>query len=727
MITIRRALERIVKFFHLDSWIRFLMLCVITGIAAGLVGAAFDQGLYYLYKVLYTDILSQIKPGTLSGLALLILIPAVGLFLAGAIAARWAPETRGSGTDVVIRSFHRDQGALRTRTPLIKGLCTILTIGSGGSAGKEGPTALIGAGIGSAVAGAFGLSVRDRRILMLAGCAGGLGAVLRAPLGGALFAAEMLYREPDFEHDAIIPGVISSVTAYSVFTALLGQDPFLQFSSSDSAGYWPPVFPSAPGMMGVELLHYAMLSVCCAVVAFLFVKAFRLIRDRLFSRLPVPMQVRPALSGMALGGLAAVLMITQGVAPDQVLGEGRVFMRALIEDALSVSSRGLSDPSLALTVLGILLLSRILATGLTVGSGASGGLLFPTLLVGALAGAVYAKFWQGLAWMPDEMTLTPGARAGMLVVGMGAVCCGCTKTPIACLVLISEMTGSYGLVVPLMLCCASTYLLTRSFGMEDEQVPCIADSPAHRSDFLVNVLEDIRVADALTGRVKPELIPADLPFDKILERIKHSKATTYPIVDEEDCLVGIFSLNDIRQIMNERDVGRLVVAGDLGTTHVPTVTLETRLSAALSLFTQKNIDELPVVEEVSAATSHRRQHTRRVKRPRGIAGTRRVVAMLTRHDLISAYRKRLQDLETLDTQESTGGRIFEDERASNGGAQSALLPPDAPPDPAWKTSPLRDASSVDEDLLEEPKEGSSRDREEPSGAPPPERGSGAGA
>src|SRR4029078_10038169 len=178
-------------------------------------------------------------------------------------------EATGHGTDSVIRAFHRQKGEIRARVPLVKGICSALTIGSGGSAGKEGPIAQIGAGFGSTVATLLRLSVRDRRILMLAGGARGIWGVFKAPLGGAIFAAEVLYSEPDFEHEAVIPGVISSVTAYSVFTAVDGHARILQFRDSSGVILPPIMFPSEGASTFAELLHYGILSLICSLVAFL--------------------------------------------------------------------------------------------------------------------------------------------------------------------------------------------------------------------------------------------------------------------------------------------------------------------------------------------------------------------------------------------------------------------------------------------------------------------------
>jgi CBS domain-containing protein len=162
----------------------------------------------------------------------------------------------------------------------------------------------------------------------------------------------------------------------------------------------------------------------------------------------------------------------------------------------------------------------------------------------------------------------------------------------------------------------------------------------------------------LFSRSKPELIPATLTFDEVLERVKNSNATTFPIVDDKECLVGIFSLSDIRKIINEQAIGSLVVAGDLGTTSVVTVTMDTNLSDALTLFTQRKINVLPVVEVPPPEKHARTVSSRKLIRPRGLVGNRKVIAMLTRQDLIDAYRKRIFDLESADAKESAGSNVF---------------------------------------------------------------------
>ena len=717
MRKVPRAFENAARFFHLETWFRLLLLCVLIGIVAGLGAYGFDFALRYLSKVVLDDLLfKNVSEG--HNYWMLMAIPAAGGALVGVLGLLLAPEAVGHGTDAVIRAFHRNKGEIRARIPLVKGMLSILTIGSGGSAGKEGPIVQIGAGFGSTLATWLKLSIRDRRILMLAGVAGGIGAIFKAPLGGALFAAEFLYRDPDFEHDAVIPGVISSVTAYSVFTAIDGNhDLIFKFIQPNGSPLPPITFPSDGSSAFGELLHYAILSLICATVAFVFVKGIKLIEHYVFKPLPLPKVIKPALGGAMLGLFALLLMFAishvstppnqtlGGSSPTHIMSGGYDYLQSVINSAQDNTK---TDVWVAMKLAGFLALvvvAKIISTGFTLGSGGSGGLLFPSIFVGGIAGAAYAKFIRAMdsaGLVPSFLAMQPNARVGMILVGMGGVFAACTKTPIASLVMISEITGSYGLAVPLMMTCASAYLLSNSFTMNEEQVNGMADSPAHRGDFLINVLEEITVADVLAERASPpEMIPADMPFPKVLERIKISTASVFAVVDERQCLSGIFSLGDIRQIMNEQMVASLIVAGDLATTDVPTVTPETNLDEALRLFTQKNLDELPVVESTSRESAARTRVSSAMRVPRGPTGTRRVVGMLSRRDLIAAYHRKLHAIQSAGILESTGSHVF-------GGA---------PPPEIVETSTVivdeelltretlpasADASSPTEDMLKEP-------------------------
>jgi CBS domain-containing protein len=233
-----------------------------------------------------------------------------------------------------------------------------------------------------------------------------------------------------------------------------------------------------------------------------------------------------------------------------------------------------------------------------------------------------------------------------------------------------------------------------------------------------------------SGRPRPELFPADLPFPEVLERLKHSQATTFPVVDENGCLVGVFSLSDIRQIMNEQSVGGLVVAGDLGTPQVVTVKPETRLSDALTLFTQKNVNELPVVEDAPPGQSGSPLASKRIRPPRGPVGSKRVLGMLTRQDLIHAYCQRVQELQAAEAQEAQGSTVLKDAQVAT---LQAVPPTGAHPavreeEPALWRKRASPAPVAEEEMLKDPREqtaaGETAPPEETPGLPEEPTGTG---
>jgi len=228
--------------------------------------------------------------GTSLRLWLLVLLPAIGGLLSGIIVYTWAPEAEGHGTDAFIDAFHNKQGVVRTRVPFVKGLASIITLATGGSAGREGPIAQIGAGIGSWFGRILKLNIRERRLLLLAGSAGGLGAIFRAPLGGALTAVEVLYRE-DFETEGVVLCIISSSASYAIFTGIFGHQPIF-------------AIPTIKFSSALELILYAILGLVCVPFGYIYVKTFYGLRDRFFRKLPIKRALIPALGGILVGLIA---------------------------------------------------------------------------------------------------------------------------------------------------------------------------------------------------------------------------------------------------------------------------------------------------------------------------------------------------------------------------------------------------------------------------------------
>jgi chloride channel protein, CIC family len=485
----------------------------------------------------------------------LCLLPAIGGLLSGFIVYTWAPEAEGHGTDAFIDAFHNKSGYIRTRVPFIKGVASVITLATGGSAGREGPIAQIGAGIGSWLGRTLRLSARERRLLLLAGCAAGLGAIFRAPLGGALTSIEVLYRE-DFEAEGIILCIISSVTGYAIFTTIFGHEPIFEIA---------PVQFRNP----LELGFYGILALICVPFGYVYVKVFYGLRDYFFRRIRLKKMFVPALGGILVGIV--------GLWTPQVLSGGYGVIQQALRGDLSVH--------LLVTIAAV----KILATSCTISSGGSGGVFGPSLFIGAMLGGAVGQLSH--EWFPSIVS-HPGAFA---LVGMGAFFAGVAKAPIGALLMVCEMTGGYGLVVPLMFSSVVAILLSQRWSLYEKQVLNKFHSPAHRSDTIVNVLQTMKVNDVYRKDAPVMILPDDMTFGQFKRLFTRTREAFFPVVDEEFRLRGILAARELREVIFEEDVADLLVLGELVS---PPVFVETEdnLYDALVVFLQTGYGQIPIID-----------------------------------------------------------------------------------------------------------------------------------
>lgn len=481
---------------------------------------------------------------------LLPLIPAIGGLIAGALIFTFAPEAEGHGTDAVIHAYHHNRGIIRRRVPLIKTIASAITIGTGGSAGREGPIAQIGAGFGSAFADYLSLSDRERRIMVICGAAAGIGSIFRAPLGGVLFGLEVLYHR-DLETDGIVPAFISSTVAYSVFTYFFG---------------WGALFKTPDFVFAhpIELIFYGTLGGICAYVGIAYVKTFYGMRDRIFKPLNIKPHYKPALGGLAIGILAYF--------QPEVLSTGY----GLIQNAI--------NGQLLLSTMLLLLALKILATPLTISSGGSGGVFAPTLVLGALLGGAFGTITEQLF---PELILQPNSY---VLVGMAAMLAGVAKVPIAAIVMVSELTGSYHLLAPLMFASTASYILTGRYNLYEKQVPTRADSPAHRRELTHNVLETTTVGKAMSDEVIT--VAPDNSIQLVLDLVHTYRHTGYPVVEDRK-LAGIITFEDAEKVpVDERET---ITVREIMTEKLITTTPEETLEVAHRKLVEHKIGRLPVV------------------------------------------------------------------------------------------------------------------------------------
>jgi chloride channel protein, CIC family len=384
------------------------------------------------------------------GLWLIPVSTTLGGLLSGLLVYNLAPEAEGHGTDTVVKAFHRTAGFIRARVAPLKLVASAITIGSGGAAGREGPTALIGAGISSIYATLAKRPEEERRILTLVGMAAGLSAIFRSPIGAAFFATEVLYGNMEFEAGALLYTMLASVTAYAANGLFVGWQPLFYFSASG---------------IGLRPLDYAwllILGTASGVVATILPEAFYRTRDT-FRSFPFPRALNPAIGGLGVGLLALKF--------PQVLGGGYGW----IQEAM--------DGRIVGRLLIVLLFAKIVAFALTVSSGGSGGVFAPTLFVGAMLGG----FCSSLSHLPSNM---------FVVLGMAATFGAAARVPIASLMMVTEMTGGYRLLPPAAFAVLLGYLIQKRLAanlkyksLYEAQVLGRAQSPARYEENIQLALD----------------------------------------------------------------------------------------------------------------------------------------------------------------------------------------------------------------------------------------------
>jgi CIC family chloride channel protein len=539
---------------------RTLVHAALVGLAAGLMGAAFFAGLEVVQRLVLED-LGGYRPLRASGETflpelsttrvfrpwLLVIMPAVGA-LASGIISQLAPETRGGGGDAMITAFHQQGGAIRKRVAWVKALASIFTLGTGGAGGREGPTMQIGGALGSLVAKLLRLTTQERRILMVSGVAAGIAAVFRTPLGAALLAVEVLYRD-DFESDALIPAVLASVTAYSVVIGIFGESTLFAH---------PGRFPFVPQ----HLLLYGLLAILVSVLATVFLASLRG-AQALTARLTVPEWAKPGLGGLAVGVLCVPIVWFVGwrlAQPGQglgLLGGGYGAVQVAIT-GVSWLPGGWSGAALLL----FLCLAKIAASALTIGSGGSAGDFAPALVIGGLFGGAFGRAAQMLTGDPR---IDPGAFA---LVAMGTFYGGIAHTPLSSLVLVCELAGSYDLLVPLMLAEGIAFVALRKKTLYHAQIPTQRESPVHRSASSIDLLRSARVAQVMRT-VSVSGVPIAGPGMQVrddddlrtaAEALLAHKLREIPVTDAGGQVVGL---------LDEADISRYYLAQTTSKTEPP--------------------------------------------------------------------------------------------------------------------------------------------------------------
>ncbi|WP_052465085.1 chloride channel protein [Geoalkalibacter subterraneus] len=464
------------------------------------------------------------------------------------------------------------------RTIFTRGAASAITIGTGGSAGQEGPIAQIGGAVGSQFGQAFRVSGDRLKVLVACGVSGGVAATFNAPIAGVFFATEIVLLS-SFELSSFTSIVVASGMSTVVSRALLGNIPAFAVPPYALSNHW-------------ELVFYLVLGMLVGVLASGFIDIHYRIKEA-FDRLRMHRLVKPIFGGLLVG--------IMGIGFPQVFGNGYHFMERVLH------GEGIWY------VLAALVLMKALATSVTLGSGLPGGLFAPALYIGAVTGGAFGKVLQMVF---PTFGISPGAYA---LVGMGAFLSAATHAPMTAIFLLFEMTASYEVIIPIMLSCVIGTAISRHFKKDSldtvELSKAGIDLEAGKER---NIMKSLRVGEVMVR--DPESVPEHMTLGQFADFIATTRHTNFPLVDQAGRLTGIISVQDFLGAVFEKELMDLVVIKELATLDVITVTEDENLDAAMRRIGYRNIEQLPVVDRDDK---------------------RKLVGIISRRDMVSAYNRAL--------------------------------------------------------------------------------------
>jgi CIC family chloride channel protein len=537
---------------YLPKW---LVLGSVIGVIAGLGAVVFYEALS-LATHFFLGVLAGYRPPAPAGEGggngsagfsrpwAIPLVAVLGALASGFGVFTWAPEAEGHGTDAAIDAIHKNPRGIRVRAVVVKIIASALTIGSGGSGGREGPTAQISAGFGSLLARVLDLSPEDGRIAVSIGVGSGIGAIFSAPLGGAVLAADIVYRD-DFEIEALLPGIFSSVVAYAIFGAFFGYQPLF-------------AMPGFHFTQPLQLLWFALLGVIAGFLGLLYSKSFYGV-TALSKRLPFTRKLRPAAGALAVGLLALAL--------PQVLSTGYGWVQQALSGQLD---------HIPLIVVLALPFARILATSLSIGTGGSGGVFGPGMVIGAFTGLAV---WRLLEPVAPAMGNSP---APFVVVGMMAMFGGIARAPLANMLMVAQMTGNISILGPAMIAVAIATFIVRRFddSIYRSQLRTRADSAASQLESGLPLLAAIPVRAALTPpRV---VLRAGGRASAARAALRSAGVPGAPVTDESGTYLGTVSRGQLEKVLAAGGDGALDASLDPAASTVPaSATLSTGIDALI--------------------------------------------------------------------------------------------------------------------------------------------------
>lgn len=597
---------------------------IVLGSGVGVVTALAAVGFVELLHVVEAGVVGVRRHWSLW---LLPLPPMAGALVTGLLVHRFAREAKGHGVPEVMRAIIKSEGRIRPRVAVVKSVASVCTIGSGGSAGAEGPIVQIGSAIGSGLAQLLRVSREQTGTLLGCGAAAGIASVFNAPIAGVFFVLEILLR--DFSLKTFTPIVVASVFSAATTQAVLGRNQAIFGGES--------VFGQQQFTL-IELPSYALLGVVCGLLSALFVRMLYASED-VADRVRVHPVVKPVIGAFGLGLLGIGFLLAAsaaGAAQDLpwFFGNGYEAIRRLIDPAsyggvtagvasanegASVTAAGAAAGlPMVWWMLGALLACKLLGTCLTLGSGGSGGVFAPSLFLGAAAGALVGTTLELLGLLPAG-----GSPAAYALVGMAAMVAGATHAPLTAILMLFELTGDAYVLLPIMFAAVLSTGVAR-VALRDS----IYTHKLRRQGYRIGhgadwtILRQLRVQDVALERHVP--VGREDAGSTLLELAEQTGAEHFVVISGEGDYVGMVGGDDFRTALVAREAIPLLLVDELMRADLPTVEAEESLDGVMEKFAACDADALAVVRREGGRT--------------------RVIGLITRAGLMGRYQRALAEV-----------------------------------------------------------------------------------
>ncbi len=537
------------------TWSKINFLAIVVGVAGGLGSIVFRRMIEFFQEIFFEVLLPRITYMARGYNLGIILLPVIGGLIVGPIVNRVAPETKGHGVPEVLEAINLKGGVIRSRVAAVKILVSSLSIGSGGSVGREGPIAQIGSSVGSILGQIFKLDEPYQKLLVVCGLASGISSTFMAPLGGALFGIEVVYSGVA-AYD-IIPVILSSVVGMFITAEVFGMQ----------AAFLLPVYHLANPL---ELIYFVPIGALFGFMAIAWTRGLYMFED-VFQAIPIPESLKPSVGGLFTGFLG-MFFLGYGV-----FGTGY--------EGLDKALGG----SLSLRLLLILGITKFLATCITIGSGSSGGIFAPSLYMGGMLGGALGHLISSLPFASKELYVYS-------IVGMAAFFAGAAKAPLTCIIMLPEMSGNYYLLAPLMLACASSNFVSTVF-MDGSIYTLKLKRRGVEVDKIIDPLKLVYVREIMTESDRVVSVMPDTTLDVVAFMIWESEHTAFPVIDEGK-YAGMVTLETLIHVPQERL--KEMKVKDIMLTDLPLIHPEDTCHYVLEKLNEGH-EILPVVDPMDSA------------------------------------------------------------------------------------------------------------------------------